>query len=104
MPGGRPRRKTQQRSTETDVGPGTYGSGQVKVGARKVRWPKGWRDWKQWNAEDTAPPPRMPPKRAASQETHEAVNKRYREAIDDVAQEKLQKVREQAAAWLREHP
>ena len=46
----------------------------------------------------------MPPKRAASQETHEAVNKRYREAIDDVAQEKLQKVREQAAAWLREHP
>ena len=90
MPGGRPRRKTQQRSTETDVGPGTYGSGQVKVGARKVRWPKGWRDWKQWNAEDTAPPPPMPPKRAASQETQaetQAVVKRYRQAIDEVAEE-----------------
>jgi hypothetical protein len=29
----------------------------------------------------------MPPKRAASEETHEAVNKRYREAIDEVAEE-----------------
>ena len=29
----------------------------------------------------------MPPKRAASEETHEAVNKRYRQAIDDVAEE-----------------
>ena len=30
----------------------------MKVGARKVRWPKRWRDW---NAEDTAPPPTPAP-------------------------------------------
>ena len=29
----------------------------------------------------------MPPKRAASEETHEVVNKRYRQAIDEVAEE-----------------
>ena len=30
----------------------------MKVVARKVRWPKRWRDW---NAEDTAPPPTLAP-------------------------------------------
>ena len=51
----------------------------------------GWFISPQGIAAQRRAPRTMPPKRAASEETqaetHEAVNKRYRQAIDDVAEE-----------------
>ena len=53
------KRKKASRAVATSHEPREAPSAdKMKVVARKVRWPKRWRDW---NAEDTAPPPTLAP-------------------------------------------